>query len=312
MRKRWTANELSLLRQLMQAGHSYASAGRVLDKSYNSVRQKCRLEGIRSTGTRDVADLIPPPDVPTYDGALELEGDFIIVCDVHAPATDWLLASQAALIGQKYLVEPRRLLIVGDLMNYEAFSRYDALVALPSFEAEKGAAQFAVKLWLQSFDEVYLALGNHDYRWIRQFQGVFPEDTILDLLHALVSNDQRLTISIYPWMTVDTINGIWHFTHLMEYAQTPLMKARKKANKHKNRHVCVAHQHHLAMGLDESGRFVIADLPMLADDEKLAYVGLGDSTKPAMKRGFSMLRNGTLYQFSDNPAYTDWGFWLDG
>jgi len=300
-----------LLRQLMEVGHSYASAGRVLDRPYNSVREKCRSEGIQSKGDRTVTDLIPPPDVPIYDGALELEGDFVIVCDVHAPATDWLLASRAALIGQRYLEEPRRLLIVGDLMNFDAFSKYDALVAMPSFDAEKSAAQFAVKLWLQTFDEVYLVLGNHDYRWVKQFEGVFPEDTILDLLHALISNDQRLIISVYPWMTIDTINGPWHLAHMAEYAQTPLMKARKKANKHKNRHVALAHQHHLAMGLDESGKFVIADLPMLADDAKLAYVGLGDSTKPAMKRGFSMLRNGTFYQFSDNPAYTDWKFWLD-
>lgn len=293
----------------MEIGHSYRSAADILGRTYNQVREACKRYTIPSMATGPV-ELPAPPRVPLYDNAPCLSGDFLVVCDVHAPATDWLMASRAAMVANKYLTEPRRLLIVGDLMNYDVLSKYEALVPVAGLQQELEAARHAIQLWKQTFSEIVLTMGNHDYRWVKSLLGVYPEDTMVDLFNALLHNPQGLKISIYPYSTVETCSGLWHFSHMARYAQTPLMKARKKANVHKDRHIALAHQHHIGMALDESSKYVIADLPMLADEQKLAYVGLGDSDQPHMKRGFAMLRNGALTLFSDNPAWTDWGFWL--
>ncbi|NIM53004.1 MAG: hypothetical protein GTO15_00160, partial [Pseudomonas stutzeri] len=41
-RRTWTPEEAELLRQLIDIGHSYRSAAQVLERSYNSVRAKCK------------------------------------------------------------------------------------------------------------------------------------------------------------------------------------------------------------------------------------------------------------------------------
>ena len=105
--------------------------------------------------------------------------------------------------------------------------------------------------------------------------------------------------------------GTWRVTHPTEYSRVPLSKPRFLGHKLKDKHIIMAHQHANAVGLDESGKYALCDLPALCDPEKLAYVQMTDSTKPIMKRGFAMLRNGTLHVFSDQPALTDWSMWID-
>ena len=304
-----------LLKQLIDIGHSYASAAAAMNRTYNSVRGYAKRNKIISHATGKLTPEINLPlvvaNLPKYDQAMRLAGDFMIVSDVHAPATDWALASRVAQVARRWLKPPRRLLVIGDLMNFEIFSRYEALLPMPSLTVELEAARYAIQLWQQTFSEIYLTLGNHDYRWVKSLLGAYEEDTIIDLLYALLHNPSGLKVSIYPYLMVDTPTGLWHLSHIKNYSQVPLSVARKKANRHKDRHVLLAHQHHIGMALDESGCYMLSDLPMLGDPERLAYVGLGDSNAPMMKQGFGMLRNGTLTLFSNNPAWTDWGFWLD-
>ena len=314
--KRWTPEEIALLRQLMQAGHSYRSAGVVLGRTYGQVLSKCKREGWRSrvenTGQTPVIEA--PPDIPAYDGALVLPGDLgggLMVCaDVHAPCTDWLMASRLALIAQKYLDEPRRLIVAGDMMNFDVFSKYENLIPLPTLRQEIDAAKFALQLWLETFERIFLVLGNHDYRWLKSLKGVFEEQQLTDLLKALLWNDERLTVSVYSYLDVICeATGTWHITHTPEYSKIPLSKARFLSHVTKDRHLMLAHQHHASIALDEANKYLLVDIPALVDPDKLAYVKLFSSTKPRMKTGFVMLKGGYPYLFAD--GLTDWGYWLE-
>jgi predicted phosphodiesterase len=314
---RWTDEEIVLLGQLMQAGHSYRSAAVVLSRTYGQVRAKCRRHDIESKAENIGATpkvVEAPPEIPAYDGALCLPGDLggglMIVADVHSPCTDWVAASRVALIAQKYLEEPRRLVIAGDMMNWDVYSRYENVIPLPTLRQEIDAAKFAIQLWLETFDHVYLILGNHDYRWLKNLKGAFDEELFTDLLKSLLWNDERLTVNVYSYLDVICEQtGIWHITHTPEYSKVPLSKARFLSNVTKDRHLMLAHQHQAGIALDESGRFVLVDIPALADPEKLAYVMLHSTTKPRMKTGFVMLRGGWPYLFAD--GLTDWGYWLE-
>ncbi len=311
--RQWPSDQIERLREFLAAGLSYSRIAELLGISYNATRQKARDLGVPSTAISPGARHIAPPEVPTYNGAFVLDGDLgggLVVCaDVHAPCTDWAMAAKVGAIGAKYLKKPRRLVICGDLLNFEVFSKWDMLITLPPFEVERAAAQYAIQSWLDVYDDIYLTMGNHDYRLFKAMKGAFDGDTLIELLQALICNDERVHISVYPYMSVVCQNsGNWRITH-GEYAQTPLFKARRLSVLHHS-NVITAHQHGCAAGLDESRHYAVMDLPALVDPERLAYVMLADTTKPRMARGFAAILNGAAYLFSDNPALTDWGRWL--
>jgi len=313
MGRRWSSEETVLLRQLLGIGHSYASAARVLGRTWDQVRGKCRTEGWKSTA-KDKPELDPPPDIARYDGYLVLPGDLggglMIAADIHAPCTDWLMASRLALVARKYLEKPRRLVLAGDMMNWDVYSKYEGLLPLHTLRQEIDAARFAVSLWLATFDHIYLCLGNHDYRWLRALKGAFEADTFAELIKALIGNDERLTVNVYSYLDITCeTTGDWRITHTPEYSKIPLSKARIMSNMCKDKNLALAHQHHAGVILDESGRFILVDIPALVDADKLAYVQLAATSKPAMKRGFVMLKNGYPYLFAD--GLTDWSFWID-
>lgn len=306
---RWRPEEEALLEQLIEAGNSYAGCAQILDRTYNSVRQKCRGLGLKShaEGGPGVKELGAPPGVPVYNGFLQLKGDWLVVADVHAPCTDWEMVSRAALVAKKHLKDPR-LIIAGDLMNFDTFSRFAKRVPLPTLKQELDAARYALALWSQTFSEKVLILGNHDYRWMKSLDGVFEGETFVELIQTLIRDDTT-RISTYSYLDVETQTGTWRITHMPEYSKVPLSKARFLSHRLKDRHLALAHQHHATIGLDESGTWALVDVPALVDADRLAYVGLDDSTKPQMKRGFLMLKNGYPYLFAE--GLTDWEFWLD-
>jgi hypothetical protein len=307
-RPRWRKDEETLLRQLIEAGNSYATISHQLGRTYNSVRQKCRLMKINSIADRKprLSSVDAPPRTPTYDEYLRLEGDWLIVADTHCPCTHWVTASRAALVAKKYLDNPR-LIVAGDLMNFDMFSRFAKRVPLPALKQELDAARYAFELWSKTFNEKILILGNHDYRWMRAMDGVFEADTFIELIQTLI-NDRDTKISTYSYLDIDTAAGTWRVTHMPEYSKVPLSKARFLGHRLKDKHLALAHQHHATVGLDESGTCSLVDILALVDSDRLAYVGLDDSTKPQMKRGFLMIRGGYPYLFAE--GLTDWDFWL--
>ena len=136
----------------MAAGHSYQSAGVILGRSYHSIRSKCKgllIESQAENTGRSPDAIQAPPLVPTYDKYLRLTGDWLIVADVHSPCTDWLMATRAVLVAKKYLDNPR-LIVAGDLMNFDVFSRYAKRVPLPTLRHEIDGARYALGLWSQT------------------------------------------------------------------------------------------------------------------------------------------------------------------
>jgi len=233
----------------------------------------------------------------------------MIAADVHCPATDWTMAARLALVGQKYLEEPRRLVIAGDFLNFEVFSKYESIIPLPTLRQEIDAARFAIQLWSRTFDRIYLTMGNHDYRWLKASKGVFDEEMFTDLLSGLLGNSDKLTVNVYGYLDIiSDVTGLWRVTHMPRYSKIVQSKARSLSNVTKDRHLMLAHQHHASIALDESGLFMLVDIPMLGDPDKLAYAMLVDIDMPRMKRGFVMLRNGWPYLFAD--GLTDWSYWL--
>lgn len=234
---------------------------------------------------------------------LELQGDWIIIGDVHVPFTDLDWLDLVAQIGKKHLEKPK-LLIAGDLLNMDAFSKWPHLVSIPTWQQERDMARAMFEMYWEVFSEIVIIMGNHERRAQKFTAGAFDE---IDIFSLLTTNDKLIT-SNYGYCLIDTPTGIWRVTHPANYGINQLTVMDTLAQKY-GQNVIGFHEHHLSIGWDRYGRHVIVNGGCLVDPCKLAYVALDDNRAAAMKQGFVMLRNGTPYIFGSSPI-TDWSKWL--
>jgi hypothetical protein len=208
-----------------------------------------------------------------------------------------------ATIGKKHLEHPR-LIIGGDFFNFDAFSSYPALVASYSWREERKAAECLMHEWLQTFEEIYIIMGNHDRRLQKWSQGALEETDIF----GLVVSSPKVTVSNIGWLTVDTPCGLYRVTHAKNYSVNQLTVADQLALKYQQ-NIIQFHEHHLALGMDRYGRHIIINGGGLFDADQMVYARLDDSKSGAMVGGFVMLRDGVPTLFGNSP-FTDWPRWL--
>lgn len=250
----------------------------------------------------------PRPDL--YVNVIEDEktytGDWMVVGDVHAPCTDYDMAQLIPAISEKYLPECQGLIIAGDLINADAWSKYASVIALPSWQEEIAAARHLLKIWFETFDKIVWLMGNHEIRKLVHDGG---QTTVQELKDAILQSD-KLDVTVLDRCFVDADNGKWLICHGGNYRQMQLSAASEYAQKYRA-HVISHHEHHLAMGQSKYKWQTVVNNGGLFDPDKLAYVKLKTTTSPNMARGFSMLRGGYCYLFGEDH-FTDWDYWLGG
>jgi hypothetical protein len=281
-----------------------AEIAAVLGLSYKQLENRMYLARKASASwqrrrTKQATDLFDH----TLGEAWTLTGDWMIVGDVHVPFTNYEYAILPSLVAQKHMSRPRRLLVGGDFYNFDLYSAYTQLVVGPSWKAEKKAARHMIDVWLETFDEIRIILGNHDRRFLRNNEAM-DEDDISDLL----GRANKVQWSKFGWCVIQSGNGDYRVTHPRNYSVNSLVVANELAQKHQQ-HVISFHEHHLAEGRDRFGRYRIINCGCLVDPAKLAYVQLEDGKMPNMENGFVMLKDGYPTLFGDD-RWTDWSRWL--
>lgn len=114
------------LLQLNRAGLTYSE----LAKRYGSTRGTVARaianakKGVRKTEAKFQRVRLGAP--------FALKGDAMIVGDVHVPTTDYQLARMVGTIAEKHMTAPRKLIIAGDMFNFDSFSLYAPVVRAPS------------------------------------------------------------------------------------------------------------------------------------------------------------------------------------
>lgn len=233
---------------------------------------------------------------------LNLEGDWIIVGDVQLPTTDYAFAALPAAIAKRHLKRPRQLLIAGDLMNMDAFSAYANEIGMPAFRQEVESARVLIREWRRVFDRIVWLPGNHERRISRMSGGAI----LMDDLRTII--DTHIETSDYDRATIHTPTGDWLIAHGSNYSVNQLIVADQLAQKYRS-HIIGHHQHHCAIGWDRYKHNIVIDNGGLFNDYAMAYCQLNTSKSPVMMRGFTMLKSGYPYMFSEAP-FTDWDFWL--
>lgn len=243
---------------------------------------------------------------------LTLDGDAVIVGDVHCPTHSERWVQRMMIIAERR--EVHRLIIAGDLINADAFSGYDPSLPSASFRAERDAARDFLARMLEHFGEVVIFPGNHERRLPKRTGAALNFTMLLDLLTGPVRNaggrivekalDQEHLIAS-EWGHCHLISGgqAFRITHARNYGVNRLGVAGELALKYET-NIINHHEHHLAMGYDRYGRYLIINNGGLFDASRLMYAILDDSKSPAMSNGFTVVKNGipTLY----GEGWFDW------
>ena len=237
---------------------------------------------------------------------LKLEGDWMIIGDVHIPFVDYDFANLVSMVARKNLKKPRRLLIAGDFFNMDTFSTYAHLTNIPTWAEERRAARGLFDEWFDTFTEIVCIMGNHDRRLQKFTGGAFDDTDIIGLVG--INNPERIKSSNYGWCTVESGGQVYRVTHPKNYSVQTLNVADTLANKFGS-HIISFHEHHLALGWDRYKRYITVNGGCLVDDSKVAYMTLDDTKSARGARGFVMLRGGVPHLFGEAP-FTDWSRWV--
>ncbi len=243
--------------------------------------------------------------IPVLDGALELDWPrCVVIGDVHLPTTDFAFAETMLEIAARQGI--KRLLIGGDLLNVDAYSRFAHMIPPPTFAEEHAVAVRFVERLQAYFDEIVWMMGNHEARLLKANNGNITAGMLGSMISAARG---KMRTTPYAYATVRSGNAVWRVTHQRSYSRIPGRVANRLAMKHEC-NVISMHQHHISVQMSENGRWVCIDGGGLFDDRKMPYVRLVDSTMPRMARGFVLLLDGTAHLITPYPAMTDLSRWL--
>jgi len=224
------------------------------------------------------------------------------------PTGDWPMIELKIKFGEKHLPKGnRRSACVGDLVNFDVLSQYDHLIKPFSVEDELSYAEGLLEYMFAVYDTIYMELGNHDHRFLKQLGGDFGT-TRLGRMFSRQIDTGRLVFTRKSQMVVISAGQLWRLTHQRAYSRNKGIVANKLAQKHLSNMV-THHEHHVNISRDEWNRWTTINNGALVDYEKLPYVMLADSPAPVMCSGFTYIHNGTGHLLTPYPTLTDWSMW---
>jgi predicted phosphodiesterase len=226
------------------------------------------------------------PRSPTNDYNQQINidcGSAIVIGDSEIPDHDNEIFAMAVETAARLGVDT--LIINGDFIDGSVFSKWAKTVdSGQSFSVELVIAKNTVKEFLKYFRSVYIVSGNHDNRLAIATNGQIWLGMFMDDIPGL-------NVSQYSFLNMNTPNGEWLICHPRNYSKIPLSTARDIAAS-KLKHVLVAHNHHLSVGHDRSGKFWVVDGGCCRDPLKTQYKAMTVTTHPEWIPGFVVIRNG--------------------
>ncbi|RMD64499.1 hypothetical protein D6833_04345, partial [Candidatus Parcubacteria bacterium] len=226
-----------------EKGLSYTEIGKLFNLTRGQVAGRIHRYK-RQAGKQDTRELF---EVIDFGQPLSLSGDWLIVGDVHVPATDYDFAGLVTLVALHEMEEGQRnLLVAGDMLNADSFSRYEQFVTPPTFSQELKAARALISEWLEVFDRVVFLIGNHERRFIKKLEGALETTDF----YAMLTGNPKATFSAFGWCVIDTPTGRWRVTHPRNYSVNQLRVASDLAIKFQQ-HIIAHHEHHFGIGWDK-------------------------------------------------------------
>lgn len=246
--------------------------------------------------------VLTPPKIKRKDWTSppEFSGDAVITGDYHLPFLDYDFAERMLALSRGILSPPRRLIIAGDLFNFDFLSRFPRISGqIVTLRAELNAAEAFLRDALAVFDDIDVLLGNHEKRVIYHMLGQFGHEE----LEALVGVD-NVRFHGYSHCIISTKHGEWRATHQRNYSRSSQSVGVKLAHKY-GQHIITHHQHIVSKGFDTSGRHVVIDNGCMASPKLLDYANITDNTFPTMMQSFVIIKDGTGSLLANHGAFSE-------
>lgn len=311
----WFRQHGSQLTNAELARHLAASVGRAVPLTQAArVRDHLGLPQNAATQKRawaERANCAPQPQSLRLLGPSDAEffvpvtGDCLVTSDWHVPHHHEELVDQLIAVAQRLGI--RQLVINGDFLNEDAFSRWKAHPFNVGWKVEKQIAQALLERLCETFDRIYYILDNHDRRIIATHERSqdFDEADLLDLLVTATTRG-KIRASIYYHYVI--VNKTWRVTSPKEYRRQKLALANRVAQM-QHMHTIVGGDHLFGLGMDDSGRYVIASNMCMVNQAEVPYVRVKDTTYPNWNPGFYAIIENRLYPFPWHPDL--WPTWWE-
>lgn len=317
MRREWTKAETEKAIRLKLQGMSYYEIADELGRSLQSTSVK--LSRLQIEG-RITASSVPQSSYPLWTDPLRSEGDAVILTDVEAPYQHSEFINRVLDLADAWNV--RTLHLAGDLLHYSNLSAWgsewtenksdmldmfmeiiEQAVAAKKRDAvirmleEKGmtnegglsgelAEARKVFRSFHSFDNILVAIGNHDDRYIRTL-GQAVAST--ELLHQLDRhNDERWKIAPYYFTVIDTEQGQFRIEHPRGAGKNAAIDLAVQYHTH----IVMGHSHRWNVSRDPSGKFWAIQTGHCVDERRLAYVQQRSAKRDAHVLGATIIRDG--------------------
>lgn len=254
----------------------------------------------------DVPNLLPPELIVPYQ-------DCMILGDCHAP-----YINKKAFVDAMTQAKERGLkvcILNGDFIDADWASHWETSYvgrSVPETERARRVIYEYLRVLYNTFDIIYVVLGNHDYRIIRKLDGAVPFSSILQM-YLVPSNDWRdkdgseppnlmkkFTITERYYMIMEgSPVGDWRYSHQKGYSKIPGRVAIALADKY-NVNVVSGHSHHLFSGVSTTmNPYLAIEGGSMFDQKKVEYKCMRDSAYPSTTIGWVTVEGGMpqLYQW---------------
>lgn len=288
MGRAWTEGEVQILREMTEAGYTAEEIAQRLGRTTYSVECARRQHHLHQR--------LLAPQAPAYAGEVTVEGDILVLADLHIPCQDTPFIERVVELALRWRVP--NLGIAGDLVDFEAVSDWQHYGdrAIPVTQ-EIEMARRTLEVLSKEFERVVYCAGNHERRLIRRLDAV---DTLREAM-GLWTPDQ-IDFTDYQWFRVISGGVEYLVEHPRNVSVVPTRVAHMLAVKY-NRNVIAGHGHLWGMTRDVSGRLWAIDSGAACDPKRLAWANKVHGTRPAMLQGAVIVRGGIPVLLSpDNLA----------
>jgi len=306
------------LRRMIKDRWDLAPTPAVLDHLRRRYRTQLNPETRRRAYTvRDQQHTTEAQAVPSFVRELgpkdegyfvHVSGDCIVSSDWHCPYQSQPLVEKMLTLAKRLRI--KQLILNGDFLNEDSFSRWKYNRFNVPWPEEKASARELLKKLYGVFDRIYYILDNHDRRLIVANEGKaggLDESDVIELLTWGAQGGKLIPSVDYHYILV---NELFRITSPKEYRRVKLSLPNRLAQLY-HQHIISGGDHLFGVGLDDSGRYVIANDMAMVNRKEVPYVMTQDSSYPHWNAGFYAIINNVLYPFCDHKNLTDWDYWLN-
>jgi hypothetical protein len=282
--KSWGDDEAAICRMLTEQGASSREVSRELrERGFHripsAVRNKNYEEGWHPS--------IPDSPVPLGQPPPRIEGNALLLFDIHSPChdKDWL--DRVISLAMKWGIT--NVGIGGDLVDFDAFSTFQRSGDFDA-DTEIVVTEKILQTLEGCFDEVLYSNGNHEMRLPRQTGWMLPvESAVKMFLHS-----GKTTFSSAFWFEVESGGQKFLAEHPKNASQIPVTVARDMCSVYL-RNIIAGHGHDWGMVLDRSGTFWGIASGIGGSPLRMAYITRRHGRRPLPQQGAVIIRDGCTY-----------------